>query len=475
MKHNYGRAGFDVETFSTVDIKKSGAWNYTKDPQAELLCFAPSIDGNCLPLWLPGDPLPMDWFAAVYGSQHFAVAYNWFFEYSVFNNIMVRQLDLHTVCKQFGVESPYLPVNKFDCAMARARTFGLPSQLLQVTQALGIDFSKEKDYLTVTKPRKPSKLNPAVRWLPDTNPEGFQKLYDQCVNDEWGEVSVDVNMPAWNAHEQTVFAMDQRINARGVPIDVVLAHACIEIIAQLQDKYWEQIEVITEGAVEKHTETPKIKSWMDAQGYDCIKVRNPKGKMVPSLNAESIDTMLEDPQLPEDVRQVLTIRQTMGLESIKKYYRFIAIADPDTHRLYDQFSFYGAQATGRWAARGAQLHNFARGNIKVPKGVDYDEFIGTIIRHVKMRNLKFLEMIYPNPVAILSSLLRPSITAPEGMELCVSDYSSIEARVIFWLIGAEWVLDIFRQGRCVYCVVAADVYGVTYEEIYDGYKSGLPC
>ena len=451
-KENYGRAGFDVETYSPTDIT-AGAWMYSRDPNAELLCFAPSIDGHCLDLWIPGQPLPQEWLAAVYGAGHWVVAFNWWFEYCIFNNIMVRQLGLPA----------YLPVEKFDCVAARNRTYGMPRNLKGTTEALGIPMGKQDNYLMVCKPRKPSKLNPALRWTPQTKPDGFARLYDQCLLDEWGEVVVDQTLPEWNEHERQIFKLDQQINLRGVPIDRDLCEAAIEIIAQLEAKYWVRLIELTDGAVIAHTQTPAIKKWINARGIPCE-----------SIAKEFVETMLDDATLPPDVREVLEIRQTMGLESIKKYYKFLEQSDPDTWRVYDQFMYYGAQATGRWAALGCQLHNLPRGNLKPPKGQNYDDYVDNLITNVKRRSLPVLEMLYPNPVALLSSLIRPMITAPQGYEFCVSDYSNIEGRVIFWLAGMLEALDIYRSGLDIYIEVAADIYHITYEQLHADYKNEVP-
>lgn len=448
---DYGRPGFDVETYSPTDIS-AGAWMYTRDPQAELLCFAPSIDGYCLDLWIPGQPLPEDWLKAVYGAGQWVFAFNWWFEYCVFNNIMVRQLDLPA----------YLPASKFDCVAARSRCYGMPQRLEGVTDAFNIPMGKITNYLQVTKPRKPSKHNTATRWYPDTAPEKFDKLYNQCLLDEWGEVMVDKILPPWNDHERVLFQLDQRINARGVPIDRELCQSAIKIIGQLERKYWVRLEYLTGGHVQTHSQSKKIVEWISARGVPCT-----------SIAVEHVSTMLNDKTIPEDVREVLNIRKTMGLESIKKFYKFESQSDPDTGKLYDQFRFYGAQATGRWAAWGCQLHNLTRGSLKIPKGADYDEFVGQIINNIKRESLDYLELIYENPVAILSSVIRPTISAPEGLELCVSDYSNIEGRVIFWLAGIEDGLEVFRSGQDLYIDVAADIYGVTYAQLLSDYKGKI--
>lgn len=415
----------DFETRSVVNLKSAGVYRYAEDPSTDLWCMAYS-KGDLEPnIWVPGDPFPSDllyWIEA----GHPLRAWNAQFERIIWNTVGVER---------YGF--PTLPRERFFCSMADALAMGLPGSLERAALALGLDVEKDmagrKLALQMSKPRRFDKGEP-VWWDED---EKKEHLFSYCMQDVVVERTVALHTRRLDISEREAYLLDQKINDRGIKLDANLVRRARDVAYEGIGRANKAIALHTDGDVTAVTQVGRMQNWLREQGCD-----------IPDLRATTLQEYLKK-DLPHEVEQVLIARSEGGKASIAKLDKMLEVMNADG-RLHGLLQYHGA-ATGRWAGRLVQPHNFPRGSVKNP-----EMFIHPILTGVPYDVLD----IYANPIDMVSSLLRHMIVAEPGHKLMAGDYSAIEARVTAWLAGQGDLVEMFDQGIDVY-QATADEFNTT--------------
>lgn len=476
----------DFETQSVLSVKDVGAWVYTRHPSTSILCAAFALGDSPVELidyydirrWVPpenrmvfDDNQPSDkpnpWMFTLRGLAEdpniIFAAHNAFFEQCVWRNIMV---------KRHGM--PDIPVERWRCTAAKAAAFSLPRDLDGVGQALELPVQKDKEghkvMMKLSRPRRMSKNNAEEFWTPQSAPEDFQKLYAYNKTDVETERHVDKALPPLNAREQKIWFMDQKINFRGIKLDIPTIQLILEFIDRSVNEMKDEFVELTGGQVDSPSQVARLKTWCDNNGVE-----------LPNLQAATVDKVFKSCEGCEagvcdnPVHRVLHIRRALSKISTSKYTAMLDRADYEDGCLRD-ILLYCAAITKRWGGRGVQPQNLPRGT------VDSDVCIAII----QLADYLFFKGMYPDVMSAYSSCVRGGFIARPGYDLIVSDFSAIEARVLPWLAGQESTLDLFRQNEDVYCHSAGQTYGrqITKKDKYErsvgkvqelalGYQGGI--
>lgn len=429
------RLHIDIETFSTVDLPKTGVYRYAEDPSTEVLCIAWAVDDGTISLWAPGMSLePL--LQLVNNPAITLAAHNASFERVVLNG---------TAGKKIGF--PETSIDRWICTAAKAAAHSLPRSLAGASSALGLiqkDDAGKRVMMKLSRPRKPTKDNPATRWTRVTAPGDFKILEEYCKNDVAVERAIDKTLPDLTVDEQKVYSLDQEINDTGLQVNTGAANKVIQLAEIHKHSLEEECKRIcgyTPG------QRASIMTWCASQGYPLT-----------GYTALDIVRHLRDPAIPENVQRVLWIRSETSRTSVKKYEAMARAATLD-HRIKGMFLYHGA-GTGRWAGRIVQLQNLPRGKFK-----DMDQVAQDIIAG----DLGSLTAKYQSPMDAFSTAIRPMIQAKDGHELITADFANIEGRVLAWLSGETWKLKAFEafdrgEGPDLYLVSASRIYGCSIEE-----------
>jgi DNA polymerase len=427
----------DIETYSSADLK-SGAYAYSEAPDFTILLigykFSYEEDVHCLDLMSEDVRDTEAWAAFVRGlldPNTLKTAYNANFERTC-------------LAKFFGKP---MPPEQWRDTMILAAQMGLPRSLAAVGAALGLPEDQQKlktgraliQYLC--RPCQPTKANGGrTRNLPEHAPEKWKLFIEYNKQDVVTEQAILTRIGRKRrpcAKEEALWDVDQQINDRGVLLDVDLARRIIDYNTQHQEALLDEAKRIT--GLANPNSLAQLKPWVQSQGIPAE-----------SLTKAVIAKMLAG-DLPDRVRRVLEIRQSLGKTSIKKYQTMLDIACPDG-RARGIMQFYGGH-TGRWAGLALQPQNLARNTMD-------DRELDTARALIKSGDMDTLELLYGDPSDVFSQLVRTGFIPSPGNRFVVSDFSAIEARVIAWLTGETWRLDVFKNGGDIYCESASRIYHV---------------
>lgn len=426
--------GIDIETYSSADIRETGVYRYAEADDFEVLLFAYSIDGGTPTIvdLANGEPLPEELRNALTDASVLKTAYNAAFERVCLSRYLGTWLD----------------ASQWDCTMVRAARLGFPLGLAATGAALRLDDQKMTEGKRLinyfSKPCRPTKSNGGVtRHKPSDAPEDWETFKRYCIRDVVVEQEIRrrvTRMPVTDT-ERELWLLDQRINDRGVMIDTELAYNANRMDSEYKAELTAEAQRLT--GLENPNSVAQLKEWL----------RQRLGRSFPSLNKTDLATVAERCLVP-DVKRMLQIRAELGKTSTKKYAAMLASRCKDD-RVRGLLQFYGAARTGRWAGRLVQLQNLPQNHLK---DLDFARDL------VKQGDLEELEMNYANVPATLSELIRTAFIAKPGCTFHVCDFSAIEARVIAWIAGEQWVLDTFRHGGDIYCSTASKMFGVPVEK-----------
>ena len=428
----------DIETYSSVDITKSGAYKYIESPDFEILIVGYALnDGPVTVVDLAqGEELSDFFLEALHDPKCLKVAHN-----AVFERLSFRRIG-HDV-----------PAEQWYCTSVKAAYCGLPLSLDNVSKVLDLQDKKLEVGKTLIRyfscPCKPTKINGGrTRNYPEHAPDKWEMYkeynkYDVLAEREIYKLLEKYTIPE---SERRLYAVDQHINDRGITVDVELATAAIDIDTLYTQTLLDKATALT--GLDNPNSLTQIKKW----------VLHKTGCEITSLAKGEIENVAEDFANYPDVLELLNLRKELSKTSVKKYYAMINCACSD-NRVRGTFQFYGANRTGRWAGRLLQLQNLAKNyvsNIELPREL------------VRRKDLDAVEMLYGQVADILSQLIRTALIAPEGKTLAVADFAAIEARVISWLAGEQWRMDIFAGDGKIYEATGARMFGVPVESITKG-------
>lgn len=431
----------DLETYSTVSIGAAGSYRYILDPSFEILLFAYSLDGmpvevidvasgQVIPLWLKN---------ALKNSLYIKHAYNAAFEW-------------FALSKYLG----WLPPDQWRDTMLHALYCGYPASLDAAGRAMGLPEDKKK--LTTGKaliryfcvPCKPSNANGnRTRNLPKHDPAKWKLFKEYNRQDVVTEMEIDRRLSAFPvpAFVQKQWETDLTMNARGVAADMEMVSGALVIGATVKSQLMAEARQLS--GLDNPNSIKQLARWLtEATDSDAE---------ITSVTKETVATMLKQPQ-PANVQRMLEIRQELGKTSTKKY-DALETCIADDGRVRGLLQFYGANRTGRWAGRLVQVQNLPR---------TYTHPLPPARQLVKDRNIDGLRLMYGSINDTLSQLIRTAFVATPGNVLIDADFSAIEARVISWLAGQEWRLEVFRTHGKIYEASASQMFHVPIEKIKKG-------
>ena len=435
------KLNIDLETYSSVNIKKAGAQAYIRSPDFEILLFGYSIDG-AEPIVVDlacGEKIPPHVIEAIYSPEYTNHAYNAPFEWGCLS-------------KHFGFK---LPPSQWRDTMLHGLYCGYTAGLEATGRALGLPEDKQK--LNTGKaliryfcsPCKPSKANGGrTRNYPHHDPEKWALFKEYNKQDVVAEMEIDKKLSAFPVPDfvQKQWETDLIINDRGVAVDMDFVHGALELGATVSTSLKE--EAIQLSGLYNPNSVKQLAQWLEEQ----------TGEEITNLRKETVSSLLNRDANSDEVNRMLAIRQELGKTSMKKYDAIEECVCPDG-RVRGLLQYYGANRTGRWAGRLVQVQNLPR---------TYTEPLDLARQLVKHKQLDGLKVVYGSVNDTLSQLIRTAFVAPEGHVLIDADFSAIEARVISWLADQEWRLEVFRTHGKIYEASASQMFGVPLELIKKG-------
>ena len=431
------RLHVDIETYSPEPIAEAGLYRYAIHPDFQILLVAYAMDDAPVRIidLAQGEALP-EWFVnALFDHTVTKVAHNAAFERVCFSVYLWR-----TGAREHG---SFLPAIDWLCTAVQASRCGYPMSLAGAGAAMGFEKQKMSEGKGLIKkfccprPKKEGALiEDDGRNHPEDFPEDWATFKAYCIRDVEVERQID-KATSWypvSDFEQRLYAIDQAINDRGVLLDIDLVQNAVKADTIGKARLNEEAMRLT--GLSNPNSVSQLKAWLsEAIG---ISLDSLTKKDLPEILAATTD---------QRVRRVLQIRAEMGKTSNAKYQAMLDCVCPDG-RVHGLLQFYGSR-TGRWAGRLVQVQNLPQNHIP-----DLD-FARTCL---KEDDIETLELGYGNVADTLSQLIRTAFVAPDGKTFAVCDFSAIEARVLAWLAGEEWVLDVFRRGGDIYCATATQMF-----------------
>ena len=428
----------DIETRSSADIGKTGAYRYVQDDDFEILLIAYKYNDEEKVIIdvKQGEIVPEYFVSWLTDKNIIKHAYNAAFEWYCFNQAGLRT-----------------PIDQWQCDMIHGLYCGYPGGLAKIGDAIGL--SEDKKKMSVGKaliryfcvPQRATKKNGGRKYNdPKHDLEKWALFKEYCLQDVETEWQIEKRLSLYPVPESEwhQWRMDVLMNAYGVRADVPVIKGALAINAQVTERLTREAMLLTH--LENPNSTSQLLVWLSDHGVD-----------TPNLQKETVKELLKC-DLSDDVRRVLEIRQQLGKTSIKKYVAMETALCRD-ERIRGLTQFYGANRTGRWAGRLVQLQNLPRNYLKTLN------FARNLTRDA---NTEMLEIVYGDVQDTLSQLIRTAFIPSEGHKFVVADFSAIEARVIAWLAGEEWVNEVFATHGKIYEATASQMFHVPIEKIKKG-------
>lgn len=451
------KVSLDVETFSECDLKSAGLYRYAQHPSTELTVLTYVFDDGIPHVWVPYElfdippiveagiraldtfvrgstltvstEVPADLRAHI-ESGGVVYAYNYQFERTILNGVAGQRLGF-----------PKLSISQGRCTAAKAAAHGLPRSLEYASAAVGTRPKKTSGRQVMLQMAKP-RTGKEARYTPDNAPDKYLRLVEYNIDDVLAERDLDNRLPDLSPREQAVWELDQKINDRGVRLDLKAIADAQFLIAAYKRELKTLCHTLTGFSP---TQTAEIANWVRGNGYP----------QLVDLQKASVEAALEDPECPEAVRRVLRLRATYAMAAVAKY-TAMERSVGDDGRLRGMLLYHGA-ATGRWASLLVQLQNMFRSVIKdVPVAI---EAFAT-------RDLQWIKDLYPtDPMRVFASAVRGMIVPDPGKDLMALDFSAIEARVLAWLAGQRDILAVFATHGKVYEYTAGQIYRTSIDKV----------
>ena len=427
----------DFETRSAVDLRKTGVYKYAADPSTDIWCMAYKAPwSDDVLVWQPGDERDIyleDWIMA----GGLLSAWNSQFERTIWNEIMVSRY-----------QWPATRIKQWRCTMAQASAMGLPRALGQAAAVLGVEEQKDKTgaalMLRMARPRKVNADGSYTWW---NTKDKVEALVAYCRQDVRTELSVAEVLNAMPDSERRLYQLDQRINDRGVALDVDLVHRVKALAGNASIEIDAEIQRLTKGQVKAATNGMDLVAWLNSHGI-----------ATKSVDKQTVARLLTSDKLHPVIREVLTLRQNGAKSSTAKYDAMLHAVNGDG-RMRGLLVYHGA-ATGRWSGKLVQPQNFPRPQKKQD---ELDEIIAKLKADGDVSE-------HGAGTVLASDLLRSMLVAEDGHRLMFADYSAIEARVLAWVAGQNDLVETFRKGGDVYKEMASAIYNVDVENVTDGQR-----
>ncbi len=423
----------DFETRSHCDLISRGGYNYAQDASTEVLCMSYAFDDGDVTTWTPDQPFP----DAVRNFTGQIRAHNSSFERLIF--WFVLQIDFK--------------LDQFYCTATQARANCLPASLEDIGRALSSNMRKDHRGKQLIR----------LMCIPpfSTDPKLMAEMIEYCEMDVKVMRTISGAMRQLSDDELADYHVSERINDRGILIDVPLAKSAIQYASAELEEIQALVADITKGEITS-VRSPKMRQWVqDRVGEEALKLmwNGEKYSIDKTVRANLLALAEENPdEVPNEVADVIQSADDLWASSVAKFNRLSQLADEEDHRLRGAFVFAGGSATGRAASYGAQIHNLTRKCAKDPAEV----------RQAMVRGHSIVPKFGRRITDVLKGMLRPAIIPAEGKSLVVADWAAIEARCNPWLSNdkrADEVLDVFRSGRDIYIREAAAIFHVPEAEV----------
>lgn len=434
----------DLETFSDVDLNKSGVYRYTESPAFEILLFGFARDDDPVTVLdlTAGDTVPEDVLDALTDETMTKWAFNASFERICLSAYLRKYYPERFVTYSIPEDSVrnYLDPASWRCSMIWSAYLGLPLSLKGVGEALDLEEQKMAEGKELLRyfctPCKPTKANGGrTRNLPSDAPDKWEVFKKYNRRDVEVEMSIKKHLRNFPVPESVweEYHIDQEINDRGILVDLEMAEQAIAIDSRSRASLTEKLKKLT--GLSNPNSVVQMRDWLSAHGLK-----------TDTLGKKAVASLLET--APDDLKEVLKLRQQIAKSSVKKYQAMQNAACRD-HRARGMFQFYGANRSGRFSGRLIQLQNLPQNHMPdlaearaLAKSGDYDS----------------LDLLYDSVPNVLSELIRTAFIPRPGMKFIVSDFSSIEARVLAYLSGEQHTIDSFAKGEEIYCATASAMF-----------------
>jgi DNA polymerase len=432
----------DIETFSDIDLGKCGVYRYAESPSFDILLFSYSMDDGQIKLidLASGEKLPEEIINALMDESIIKTAFNANFE---------RVCLMKYLCRVLGKEV-YLDPSSWRCSEVQAAMLGLPLHLEGVAQVLQLEEQKMSEGKALIRyfcmPCKPTAANGGrTRNLPSDAPEKWEQFKAYNIRDVEVELAIRKKLEKYPIPEaeHDLYILDQKINDRGFQADMNFVMQAITCDRQFSVAATEKAYELT--GLENPNSVAQLKDWLVGRG---VEVENLSKKNVQELVGET----------EGEVKEALKLRLLMAKTSVRKYEALERAVCSDG-RVHGLLQFYGANRTGRWAGRLVQVQNLPQNHLEDLK----------LARDlVKEGRFEDIELLFGNTPGVLSELIRTAFVPKEGHRFIVADFSAIEARVISWLAGEKWRLEVFASHGKIYEAAASMMFHVPIEEVTKG-------
>lgn len=437
----------DIETYSDVDIGKAGLYRYAQSPAFRVLLFAYSLDGGPVQVvdLAQGEVIPAYIAGLLFDPTCVKHAFNAAFEWYCLGRVLQ------------GLP-PEQWIRQWHCTQLHALYCGFPASLCGAGAAMGLPQDKQKLSIgrTLIKyfcvPCKPTKVNGGrTRNLPHHDPEKWALFTEYNAQDVVTEMEIERRLSRFPVPDevQRQWETNQIINLGGVGADMDLVRGALAIDAEAREALLTEAREITR--LDNPNSVQQLTQWLTAELEDAE---------IPNLRKETVKELLSTDLTSDAVQRMLEIRLELGMASNKKYAAFEEVTCGDG-RARGLLNFYKGNRTGRWGGALIQPQNLPRTYIP-------GELLPLARDLVKHREAETLRLIFGSVVGPLSQLIRTAFVAAPGMTFVDADFSAIEARVVAWLAGEQWVLDVFRTHGKIYEATASQLYGVPMEKIKKG-------
>ena len=432
-------ATIDFETYSASDyntsikgkwgLPETGACVYSEHESTDIVSLAYKFQDG-VKIWFPGEPYPQDLFTHILKGG-LVEAWNVGFERWIWENVAVKKYNF-----------PEIPFFSYRCCMAKAKHFSMPASLDEISKVLNLQNKKLSGKKLIDKFCKPSKKILRTYLLQDQDSLNFIEYNKKDVEAEFEASHI---LPELSNVELKFWQLDQKINKRGIGIDVEAVDGALKMLPIIYEHYNKKTAELTESKVTSLFQVARIKQYCLEQGF-----------ALSSLSKPALEKILQDAKIPKKVSQLLEYRLLTCSTTVKKIPK-IKKQLSKKGRIHDNFSYYGAH-TGRATGLGVQVQNLPQGNSKI---------FASALPYILASDVFNAEQKFGNVVKMLSDCLRGFIKAKEGYEFICSDYSAIEAVVLACLAGEDWRVEVFRTHGMIYELSASKVLSIPFKDFLD--------
>ncbi len=440
----------DLETFSDVDLNKSGVYRYAESPNFEILLFGYAVDGGEVQVidLACGEKVPQEIIQALTDDTVIKGSFNCAFERVCLSVWLQRDYPQHFSSYSINedVVGDYLDPAAWKCSMIWSAYMGLPLSLAGAGTVLGLEEQKLKEGKDLIRyfcvPCKPTKVNGGrTRNLPEHDMEKWNLFKFYNKRDVEVEMSIQDRLKKYPVPDFVweEYHLDQEINDRGIALDMAVVENAIAFDAKSKAELAEKMQELTD--LDNPNSVVQMKQWLADNGLE-----------MDSLGKKEVAQAVKT--APKELAEVLTLRQQLSKSSVKKYQAMQNAVCEDV-RARGMFAFYGANRTGRWSGRLIQLQNLPQNHIS-----DLEQARGL----VESGNYDAMELLYDDIPDTLSQLIRTAFVPRQGMKFVVADFSAIEARVLSFLAKENWRIEVFQNNGDIYCASASAMFGMPVEK-----------